>query len=72
MLLQFLFFHKTLLGAVNNSYDMNECMNENVFQHKTSVIKLDKCTDSNCEDSNNTETVNMFDILAMYVVSYIP
>ena len=35
-------------------------------------VQWDKCTDSNFEDSNYTETVNIFDILAMYVVSYIP
>ena len=34
-------------------------------------VQWDKCTDSNFEDSNYTETVNIFDILAMYVVSYI-
>ena len=38
----------------------------------TQGLQWNKCTDLNCEDSNNTGTVNIFDILVMYIVSYIP
>ena len=35
-------------------------------------MQWDNCADFYFKDSNSTETVNIFDILAMYVVSYIP
>ena len=40
--------------------------------NKLGLSKWDKCTYSNWEDLNYTLTINIFNILALYVVSYTP
>ena len=42
------------------------------FDGENQHIQWDKWTDSNHDDSNYTETTNIFNFLALYVVLYYP
>ena len=39
---------------------------------ESNILQGDKCIDINCKDLSHTLTFNIFNMLALYVVSYIP
>ena len=39
---------------------------------ESNILQGDKCIDINCKDLSYTLTINKSNILALYVVSYIP